>query len=351
MVTQVWQHLRLMFVAPLRQLQLSLLLLLCLVAVGTVGYMWLEGMAWIDALYMTIITLTTVGFGEVKPLTPKGRMFTIALIILGVSVAAWAVRNAVEVVLGEQFWMSVSQRRLEEQLATVRDHYIVCGYGRMGQQIVRDLRARREPFVVIDTSPEASEVLMKQDILHIIGDATQDSVLIQAGVERARGLVAALSGDADNVLAVLTARGLNPNLLIVARASSEAAESKLRRAGADRVVSPYVIGGHRLALALLRPAVHDFLNHLFHIGESEEARNIDIGEVHVRESSPFAGQTLVECDLRRVYHLTVIAIQKPDGSFVFTPDAHHRIQVGETLIVIGRPDSIYMLEQVHGRES
>ncbi len=348
MVTHIGRYLRLMFADPLRQLQLSLALLLCLVAVGTVGYMVLEEMSWADALYMTVITLTTVGFGEVKPLSPTGRLFTIGLIMVGVGAAAWAARNLVEVTLAPWFWTSVSQRRMQEELKAIRDHYIVCGYDRMGHQIVRDLLARREPFVVVERSPEVAETLLEQRLLHVVGDATQDEVLLQAGVERARGLVAALSNDADNVLAVLTARGLNPDLLIVARASGEAAETKLRRAGADRVVSPYVIGGHRLAVALLRPAVHDFLNHLFHLGETDEALDVDIGQVHVRPHSPLAGQTLVECDLRQVYRLTVIAVQRPDGSFVFAPDGHHRIQEGETLIVIGRAESIYALERAHG---
>jgi voltage-gated potassium channel len=234
---------------------------------GTLGYMWLEGMVPIEALYMTVITITTVGFGEIRPLSPLGRLFTIGLIVLGVGAATAAISNAVEVVLGQRLWLSVQKRRVEELLVIIKNHYIVCGYGRMGQQIVRDLQARGEPFLVIDSSPDVEETFLEERIPYIIGDATQDEVLLQAKVEQARGLVAALDTDADNVLTVLTARGLNPNLFIVARATSGAAESKLRRAGANRVVSPYEIGGHRMALALLRPAVHDFLNQIFYVGE------------------------------------------------------------------------------------
>ncbi len=348
MVVYARRYLHLLLSDPVGQLQLALLSLLTLVGVGTLGYVLIEGMSWIDALYMTIITLTTVGFGEVQPLSPRGRLFTIGLIVVGVGLAAWALRSAVEIMLGDRFWLTVTQRRMKGRLASLRDHYIVCGYGRMGHQIVRDLRARREPFVVIDSSSQVAEEMLEQGILHIFGDATNDSVLKQAGVQRARGLVAVLDTDADNVLVVLTARGLNPNLLIVARASNEVAEDKLRRAGADRVVSPYVIGGHRLALALVQPVVHDFLNHVFHIGESQEAHNVEIGEVHVKKGSPLAGQTLVECDLRKLYHLTVIAVQELDGTFIFTPDASYRIREGETLIVIGPPESIYALERAHG---
>lgn len=290
---------------------------------------------------MTIITLTTVGFGEVVPLSEAGRVFTMVLILLGVGTLGWGLRNAAEVVLGQQLWMSVRQRRMEKTLNTLENHYIVCGYGRMGRQIVRDLRARNEPFVVVDMSATIAEELLEEGIAHVTGDATRDEVLQEAGIERACGLVAALDTDADNVLAVLTARGLNSTVTIVARTATEEAESKLRRAGADRVVSPYVIGGHRLALGLLRPTVHDFLNHIFHLGDE---LNMDVGQVLVRRDSHLVGQTLAGCDLRRVWNLNVLAIQRPDGDFITSPDGNHTIMSGETLIVIGPRDSIYELE-------
>lgn len=290
---------------------------------------------------MTIITLTTVGFGEVVPLSDAGRVFTMVLILLGVGTLGWGLRNAAEVVLGQQLWMSVRQRRMEKTLNTLENHYIVCGYGRMGRQIVRDLRARNEPFVVVDMSATIAEELLEEGIAHVTGDATRDEVLQEAGIERACGLVAALDTDADNVLAVLTARGLNSTVTIVARTATEEAESKLRRAGADRVVSPYVIGGHRLALGLLRPTVHDFLNHIFHLGDE---LNMDVGQVLVRRDSHLVGQTLAGCDLRRVWNLNVLAIQRPDGDFITSPDGNHTIMSGETLIVIGPRDSIYELE-------
>lgn len=326
---------------PLRQFQLSLFLLLLLLAGGTLGYVLLESMTVVDGLYMTIITLTTVGFGEVRPLSEGGRIFTMGLILLGVSTLAWAIRNAAEVVIGQQLWLSVRKRRMEDTLKSLNNHYIVCGYGRMGRQIVRDLRARDEPFVVVDMAPKIADELLEERIQHVTGDATRDEVLYEAGIERACGLVAALDTDADNVLAVLTARGLNPQLTIVARTATEEAESKLRRAGADRVVSPYIIGGHRLALGLLRPTVHDFLNHIFHFGVDV---NMDVGQVYIGQNSHLAGQTLAGCDLRRVWNLNVLAIQRPDGEFITSPDPNHTLMAGETLIVIGPRDAIYELE-------
>jgi len=330
---------------PIRQLRLSLLLLLALAAAGTLGYVGIEGYSVVDALYMTIITLTTVGFGEVQPLSPVGRGFTIGLIVLGVGIAAWAVSNAAEVMLGEAFWSSFQRRRIREAVMRLSDHYVVCGYGRLGRQIVRDLDARGESFVVIDMKESALEDLTERDVPNIPADATQEDTLKQAGVERARGLVSCLDSDANNVLTILTAREMNPRLLIVARANNEAAESKLRRAGADRMVTPEAIGGHRLALALLRPAVHDFFSHVFSFGLEAD---VDIGQMTIPEDSPFAGQTIANCDLRRVRSVSILAVRSEHGRFDLNPEASRVIEAGETLILIGSAEAIYELEAMYG---
>lgn len=328
----------------IRRFQFSLIVILLVATVGVAGYMALEGMDPLDALYMTVITLTTVGFREVADLSTVGRVFTIALILTGVIAVAWAARNAAEVVLGESLWITVRRQRMKARIKSLEDHYILCGYGRIGQQIARDLDARGERFVVIDQQEAKGEVLREAGHLFIIGDATEEDTLTEAGVERAKGLVATLNSDADNVLSVLTARGMNPDLLIVARASNETSISKLRRAGADRVVSPYVIGGHRLALSLLRPGVDDFLNQLFHFGED---LNVDIGQIIVEASSPLAGQTIAGCDLRKEWGLTVLGVISPQGELNMTPSSDHELQPGETLIVIGAREAIYRLEEAH----
>jgi voltage-gated potassium channel len=330
---------------PVRQLQLSLVLLALLLVVGTVGYHWIERMGWLDAAYMTLITVATVGFGEIQPLTPTGRLFTMGLIVLGVGVGAWAASNAVEVMLGQTLWASVQRRRMRQSLSELRDHYVICGHGRLGTRIVRDLMARGEPFVVVDWSAALEEQFLADEIPHLIGDATHDEVLKTAGVERARGLVSALDSDANNVLAVLTARELNPRILIVARANAELSESKLRRAGADRVVTPDAIGGHRLALALLRPAVHDLFNEIFSFG-IEIA--VDVGQVTVPPDSPFAGQTVAGCDLRRLRNVSILAIREAGGDFALNPDAQRVIHPGETLILIGPAEAVYELEAMYG---
>lgn len=330
---------------PLRRLQLALGLLLLLLLVGTVVYHLLEGMGWVDALYMTVITVATVGYGEISPLSQAGRLFTIGLIILGVGAAAWAATNAIELMLGQTFWLTVQRRKMKQTLEGMRDHFIVCGYGRLGTRIVRDLMARGEAFVVVEVREEMEEGFLAADIPYLIGDATHDESLLQAGVTHARGLVAAMDSDANNVLAVLTARGLNREVIIVARANSERSEGKLLRAGANRVVTPEDIGGHRLALALLRPAVDDLFDQLFSFGLDVQ---VDIGQILIPEHSPFAGQTVAECDLRRVRSVSILAIRQADTHFVMNPDANRVIAAGETLIVIGPADAVYELEALYG---
>jgi voltage-gated potassium channel len=333
---------------PIRQLRISLVLLIVLAAVGTIGYALLDDRySAIDALYMTIITLTTTGFREVYPLSPAGKIFTIGLIVVGVGIAAWAVSNAAEVMLGEAFWSSFQRRRIREAVMRLSDHYVVCGYGRLGRQIARDLEARGEAFVVIDIEPDVLADLTERNVPNLAADATQEDVLAQAGVERARGLVSCLDSDANNVLTILTAREMNPRLLIVARANTEAAESKLRRAGADRMVTPEAIGGHRLALALLRPAVHDFFSRVFSFGVDAD---VDIGQITIAADSPFAGQTIDNCDLRRLRGVSILAIRTDRGTFDLNPETDRAIEKGETLILIGSAGAIYELEAMYGVE-
>jgi voltage-gated potassium channel len=342
--TPLWKRLHTNLIDPVGQLITALLVILLIIALGTLGYVVLEGWRWDEALYMTVITVATVGYGEVRPLDESGRVFTMVLIVVGVGAAAWAFTRAFEVTLGDAFWSSVRKQRMKEKISRLSGHYIVCGYGRLGRRIVQDLLARGEQFVVVDWSDAAEQRLQQDQVPYVYGDATRDEVLFQAGVKRARGLVSALDSDATNVLTVLTARGLQPKLLIVARANTEASEGKLHRVGADRVVTPESIGGHRLALALLRPGVHDFLNRIFSF---QPDLGIDVGQVTIREDSPFTGQTVAGCDLRRVRNVSILGIQLPDGEFVLNPDPDRVIAPAETLILIGPAEAIYELEALY----
>ncbi len=334
--------LRSAFNDPVRGFQLSILTLVIIIACATAVYMLLEHMSLTDALYMTLITISTVGFGEVRPLSQAGRIFTMVLILLGVGVVTTTISNAIGIVLGPRLWLSIRQRNMERLLMNIDHHYIVCGYGRMGQQIIGDLQARGEPFVLVEADPERQTDLLEANLPFVIGDATADETLLEAGIERAHGLVAAVDSDADNVMIVLTARELNPKLFIVARVTSGENENKLRRAGANRVVSPYQIGGHRLALALLRPAVSDFLDRIFSFHEDMD---MEIGQIYLRAGSRLAGQTIASCDLRARHNVSILAIQKPNREVIITPSPAQELDVGSTLIIIGTPETIYELEK------
>jgi len=327
---------------PLRRFQAALTVLVFLTVFAIIGYILIEDMTFIDAMYMTIITLSTVGFDEVQELSGLGRAFTSVLIILGIGVATTALSNAIGILTVEHWPLRLRKRTLERERMQLRNHYIVCGYGRTGRQICADLRARDEPFVVVDSRPDLEEEFVKDGYHYVIGDATHDDTLDQAGVKHARGFVAALSNDPANVLTVLTARERNARLFIIARVTRLNTESKLLSAGADRVINPYQIGGHRMALTLLRPMVHDFLDQIFHFGED---RNIDIGQITVHEASDLVGQAIGSCDLHRVHKLNILGIRRPSGELVLTPDLGHPISLGDVLIVIGPVHTIYQLER------
>ncbi len=276
----------------------ALAVLGALVAAGTIGYHTLEDMTILDALYMTLTTISTVGFGEVHPLSHRGRAFTIGLILFGVSTMAWAAESMVEALLEDDIRHAWWRRRMERVIDRLSNHYIVCGYGRMGAQIGRELTRRELAFVVIEQEPKVLEMLRLNNILHVEGDATSDRILLTAGVVHTRGLATALSGDADNALVVISAKGLNPRLQVVARASSR-------------------VGGQRMALGLLQPGVNEFLNSVVFDAE----KHTELGEIEVRERSEFIGKTLRESRLRERWGTIVVAIKHQGGEFILSPSA------------------------------
>jgi voltage-gated potassium channel len=313
-----------------------------LIAVGTFGYYFLEGMTILDALYMTVTTLSTVGFGEVQPLSPRGRLFTIGLILFGVSTVAWAASSMVEVFFGEQLRHAFWRHRMEHTIDQLSNHYIICGYGRMGRQIGTELTRRGLAFVAIEQNADVVESLRVNNILHIEGDATSDQTLLAAGVGRAQGLATAVTGDADNALVVISAKGLNPNIHIVARASNGETEEKLLRAGANRVVTPYTIGGQRMALGLLQPAVTDFLNSVVFDAE----KHTELGELEVRAASVFVGKTLRESHLRERWGAIVVAIKKIDSDLILSPGADTLLHCGDRIILVANAQSLRELQRV-----
>ncbi|HEY5998458.1 MAG TPA: potassium channel protein [bacterium] len=302
---------------------------------ATAGFMLIEGWSLLDAFYMAVITMTSVGFGEVHPLTPAGKIFTVAVILGGVAIVAMFLSYGSQVVFAGQFERFMGRRRMEKEIARLRDHYIICGYGRMGRVISREFAKKPVPFVVVENSPEVFREI-DPGMLCIAGNAEEDSVLAAAGIERARGLVTVVSSDADNVYITLTAAGLRPDLYIVARAGDEAAERKLLRAGASKVVCPYAIGGTGIANAILRPAVVDFIE----LVTRREHLELQMEEVLIAPGSALAGRTVLETGLRQRYGAIVVAVKQGDERMRFNPAPEDRLAAGDRLIVLGAGDML-----------
>lgn len=326
-----------------RQLAHSLLLIAGLIFLGTIGYVMVEGWSAFDSLYMTIITITTVGYGEVHPLSNSGRVFTLFLIVGGVGTILYALNNAARILIEGELQDMVGRRKVEKKIKGLKDHYIVCGYGRMGKVICKELHEQESQFVVIEK--EHIDTDSADSILFISGDATRDEVLREAGIERATGLISVLPTDAENLYVVLSARVLNPELNIVARAGEEGSEQKLLRAGADRVVSPYHIGGLRIAHSVLKPAVVDFIEFATRSG------NIDLRmeEVYVREGSRITGMTLDECGIGRELGIIIVAIKESGGEMRFNPTFKTTIKAGDILIALGERAKLKVLEDMAGK--
>lgn len=328
-----------------RRLVRFVLATLAIAAVGTAGYMVIEGWTLIDAVYMVVITLSTVGFGEIRPLSEVGRVFTIGLILAGVTNAAYLVSVMGEYVVSGAFQGSLRRKRMEKAIDRLRGHYIVCGYGRVGRQVVEDLERRHKQCVVVESNAGALDGGLASP--QVQGDASDNGVLQQAGIERARGLVATTGDDAVNVFITLTARALNPGLTIVARSNAPATDRKLVDAGASHVISPFTIAGRRISAQLLFPSITDFLDVIVQAGGMEMV----LEEIHVTEGSALVGDTLTDAQVRSRTGANILAVRSREkGQFITNPDAEFRFSPGDVLVVLGTAEALGRLGDLAGQQ-
>jgi len=318
----------------------STILLSSIVVGGTIGYVLIEGWTAWDAFYMTVITITTVGYREVHDLSRAGQAFTVVLIVSGVGAALYSFTLLAAVVIEGGLPKRFQRRRAARMLETIKDHFIICGYGRIGSLIATQFRRQNVPYVVVERDSARQQLAIDDGGLAVEADASREDVLKRVGIERARGLIAAVSTDAENVYTVLTARVLRPDLFIIGRAENDAATQKLKHAGANRVISPYHIGAVQMAQTALRPAVVDFIA----LATSSESVELALEEIAVAPASTLADRSLVEANLRQRFSVIVIGIQRQDGRMEFNPEPETSIRSGDKLVVLGRPDSLKRLE-------
>lgn len=318
---------------------LALLLIpFLLFAFGTVGYMIIEGWSLIDAFYMTAITLTTVGFGEVRTLTTSGRVFTVALLVAGVAFVAYGLEYLLTANLGDTW----RRRRMIQTIENMQNHVIVCGYGRVGQSAVTSLQNSKRQVVIVERDGEKTPELDELDLPYLVGDATKDEVLQQAGIDHAWGMLVCTGEDSRNLFIVLSARALNSNLYIVTRSVDAENERKMRRAGANRVVSPYQIGGQHMANIIVRPHVTDF----FDVVTLDGGIELWVEELVIGENSRLIGKTVGEANIRQTTGVSIIAMWREGRSTI--PDAHTNLRAGDELIVIGTREQLAELEKLTG---
>lgn len=318
-----------------RRMSLCLFLILTVLAFGTAGFHWIERWPLDECLYMTVITVSTVGFQEVSPLSPEGRLFTILLIIFGVSAMAFSISVLFEYFILRGLTGIFGRNKMNKQIEHLGRHTIICGYGRMGYYIARDLSAAGKPFVVIENSPERIRLLEEENRLYIEGDASDEAVLERAGVARAEALVATLGKDADNLFLTLSARSLNHDLHIIARVEDPDSARKFIKAGATQVVSPFSTGANRIVQLLTRPAVVD----LIELVTRNENLALEVCEIKVDDKSRLAHKTLAEARVRQTLGCMVFAIKRPNGETVFDPGPELRLEPGDVLVAIQKPQN------------
>jgi voltage-gated potassium channel len=318
------------------RLRISLLLLLLIVAFGTLSYTVVEGMDPFDAFYMTLITISTVGFSEISPLTHAGRLITVIIIVSGISLLSYTLGQFARVLIEGELQRILGRRKLVKQISELHNHFIICGYGRIGEAICQELAKDNFDFIVIEHDEKKIEKLDLHHFLYLNGDAASERILLEAGLARAKGLVTAVASDAVNVFITLTAKELNPDIFILSRAGDLNNEKKLLRAGANRVVSPYHMGGSRMAQILKQPTVIDFLDTAL----ANTDLDLKMEEFLVPQSSYLVGKTILQSNLRRDFGVIILAIKRGNATMVFNPGPEALLESGDVLIVVGKKQDV-----------
>lgn len=326
---------------PTKNLKIPLLVLLALFIIGTWGFHSIEGWNITNSLYTTVITLSTVGYGDFFPKTDAGRIFTIILVIFGVGTMLYTVVLFTETMVEARFRSILGRGRLEKMLKKLNNHYIICGCGRIGYLICKELSEEKINFVVIDNNPDIIQRIEDEGFIYYKGDSTQDKTLIATGIKRAKGIVCALPTDAENLYVILTAKELNPNIYILSRSEEIESEHRLLRAGADRVMSPHTLGGMRMAMAITKPAMLDFIE----ITTRRQNLELRMEELAICEGSPFIGKSLEESEIRHRYGLIIVAVKKDTGQMIFNPLADYVISNGDKLIALGEDKNVSLFSK------
>lgn len=317
-------------------------MLVGIVVFGTCGYYLIERMPLFEAFYMTIITISTVGYAEIVPLSQTGRTLTIIIIIFGITVGAYTIGLLVRALVEGELAKMVGRRKVQKQILGLKNHFIVCGFGRIGRIMCSELAADNIDFVVIEQDPAAIEDIEIQRYLYIMMDATSEEALLAAGIMKAKGIATAVNSDANNVFITMTAKSLRPDIFVLARASEEKNEDKLVRAGASRVVSPYLIGGRRMAQMLKKPTVVDFID----IAMMGSHLGLMIEEAKIGEKSNLIGKNLIDSQLRKDYGVIIVAIKKMSGDMIFNPMPSETLEAGDVIVVIGKREDLQRMNAV-----
>lgn len=318
----------------------AVLLLVVIMLIGVFGFVHISGYSWIDALYMTVITMTTVGFGEVVPLDDQSKIFTIFLILASVVIVGYALSIITEYILSKNYSEELKHKKMQKKIESFKNHIVICGYGRNGKQAATKLMAYKEEFVVVEKNKEMEERMQLDKVPYVIGNANEDEILVTAGVERASCFISALPNDADNLFVVLSARQLNPKMNIISRASNESSYDKLKFAGADNVILPDKIGGDHMASLVVVPGLMEFIDNLSIVGKS----NINIEEVAVEKFyDSKKPKTIRDLDLRKKTGCSVIGYKDENGEYMVNPEADMELARHSKIIVLGRPEQIEAL--------